>query len=145
MPPSEYTTELCRSGEHTIRQIFDMAVLFWPGGELIVGDHCHTDPQCAVINAEMGWCVSGGQGLEICLFENGLPEGPQEPNAPDPEGLKRIGLWRDHNPPPDGQRYWWVSNIWLFDKDLIRVLVNPLGPGAGLYEVDVRTLRWQRL
>jgi hypothetical protein len=145
MPPSNDTTELCRSGEYRIEEIFDMAVLFWPGGELEVGDHCYTDPQCALINAEKGWCVSGGQGLEICLFENGLPKGPQDFNAADPQGLKRTGLWRHGNPPPDGQRYWWVSNIWLLDGDLIRVLVNPLGPGAGLYDVDVRTLNWQRL
>lgn len=142
MSLSENSNDLCASSGYRVAQRFDMAFLIWPDGELYVGDHCHTDPQCAVINAENGWCVSGGQGLEICLFEDGLPRGP---NVPDPARMKRLSLWRHENPPPDGERYWFVVKIWHYHEDRVRVLVNPLGPAAGLYEVDVRTLQWERL
>ncbi len=108
----------------------------------MVGDHCHCDPTCAVVNAAGGWCLSGGQGLEIRLFEDGLPQGP---GTPDPNRIKTLSLWRHENPPPDGQRFWCVVGAWLYADDLVRVLVNPLASQAGLYEVDVRTLGWRRL
>lgn len=142
MSDSEGSTELCRSGEYRVVEMFDMALLTWPDGELIVGDHCYTDPQCAVINAASGWCASGGQGLEICFFEDGLPQGP---NKPDPNRVKRQNLWRDQNPPPDGKKYWFVAKIWLDNRDLVRVLINPSPGDVGMYEVDVRTLRWAPL
>ena len=142
MSDSEESTELCRSGEYRVFQMFDMALLTWPDGELIVGDHCDTDAQCAVINAARGWCVSGGQGLEICHFDDGLPRGPKEP---DPNRVKRLNLWRDQNPPPDGQKYWFVAKIWLDHENLVRVLINPSPGDVALCEVDVRTLRWRRL
>jgi hypothetical protein len=134
--------ELCRSGDYRILERFDMAFLAWPEGELIVGDHCHTDPQCAAINPESGWCVTGGEGLEICLFADGLPHGS---HPPDPPRIKWSHLWRAENPPPDGARYWFIAGVWHYHADLVRVLVDPLGDNAGLYEVDVRTLRWIRL
>src|ERR1700734_3209838 len=118
------TTTICTSGDYRMVQIFDMAQLTWPEGSLVVGDHCYTDPQCAVINETKGWCVSGGQGLEICLFEDGLPHGP---DTPDFNRIKWQSLWRNENPPPDGARYWFVANIWLYEDDLVRVVVNPLG------------------
>jgi hypothetical protein len=133
---------LDRDGDYSIVDRFDMAFLVWPDGELIVGDHCHCDPTCAVVNQIGGWCVSGGQGLDIRLFEDGLPQGP---DTPDPNRIKTLGLWRHENPPPDGQHFWCVVGAWLYAGDLVRVLVNPLGTEAGLYEVDVRTLSWRRL
>jgi hypothetical protein len=134
------TTEMCRSGDYRMVQIFDMAQLTWPGGEMIVGDHFYADPQCAVIDEARGWCVSGGQGLEICLFEDGLPRG-----AADSTQVKRLHLWRNENPPPDGDRYWLVTQLWHLEDDSIRVHVNSPGKGPGLYEVDVRTLEWRHL
>ena len=126
--------------EYQVEERFDMAYLIWPGGELFIGDHCYTDLQCAVINVEDGWCVSGGQGLEICIFEDGLPRGS---NVPDPTKVKRLHLWRQENPPPDGENYWFVANIWYYLDDRVRVLVIRW-VAAGLYEVDVRIL-WERL
>jgi hypothetical protein len=141
MPRPDDSTELCRSGEHRIVEMFDMALLVWPGGEMIVGDHASTDPQCALINAEKGWCVSGGQGLEICLFEDGLPQGAA---LPESHRIQRLRLWRDDNPPPDGERFWFVADVWPEENDLLRALVNTSGQSA-FYRVDVRTLRWQKL
>ena len=84
MPPSDDTTELSEGRtRHPPNLRYGGAL--WPGGKLIVGDHCYTDPQCAVINAEMGWCVSGGQGLEIAYLKMACPEGPQERMRPIPK------------------------------------------------------------
>lgn len=142
MSDSMDSTELCRSGDYRIVRVFDMALLKWPYGELIVGDHCRTDPQCAVINAAGGWCVSAGQGLEICLFEDGLPQGPDEL---DPNRVRRLNLWRDQNPPPNGEEYWFVSKIWLDREDFVGVAVGRLDGEVNLYQVDVRSLRWKQL
>jgi len=142
MSDSEDSTTLFRAGPYRVVQRFDMALLTWPGGELIVGDHSLTDPQCAAINAARRWCVSGGQGLEICHFDDGLPQGPDAPAA---DRVKLLSLWRHENPPPDGQRYWFVARVWLERDDLVRVLVNPSPGDVGVYEVDVRSLHWTAL
>jgi hypothetical protein len=142
MTDSEDTTELCRSGDYRIVEMFDMALLVWPGGEMIVGDHCYTDPQCAVVNIDRGWCVSGGEGLEIRLFADGLPKGS---SVPDSQRVSELGLWRHPDLLPDGQRYWFVSKIWLREDDLIGALVHPSRNEEVVYEVDVRTLRWARV
>src|SRR5665213_2889236 len=73
-----------------------------------------------------------------------MPNFHDEP-VPLAARVKRLFLWRHENPPPGGERYWFIVKIWHYHEDVVRVLVNPLGEGAGLYEVDVRTLRWARL
>jgi hypothetical protein len=142
MPPARTHDELCRSGDYRVLERFDMALLAWPEGELIVGDHCRTDPQCAAISIESGWCVTGGEGLAICLFADGLPHGP---NPPDPARITWSYLWRHENPPPGNAPHWFVAEIWRKRDDLIDVRVEAGGEEAGLYEVDVRSLRWARV
>jgi hypothetical protein len=129
-------------GEYRIESFCEDARLVWSGGSIDIGHH-YGEPGCALINADAGWCVTGGEGLVICHFEGGLPKGPTRFPV---ERLKNVKLWRPGNPPPSGAHdYWSVEGIWFYQNDLIRVVVNPLDEHAGLYEVDVKTLVWHKI
>lgn len=139
MTESEQATELCRSGIYSIVQVFDMAVLVWPKGEMIIGDHGIIEPLCAAMNPEKGWCASGGQGLQIVLFKDGLPQ-----EATEPHPVTRLSLWCNENPPPDGERFWCVADIELCGGDHIRASAASR-KGVCNYEINVRTLDWKLL
>ena len=132
---------LCSVDDYTISRHHEDTILTWPDGRISVGDH-YGDPTCAVINPSNNWCLSGGEGLVICCFEGGMPCGP---GASNPPRITMRELWRRTNPPPDGTDAWQVEGAWLYENDTVRVLVDPLSPEAGLYEVDVRTRVWRRL
>jgi len=141
LPTTQSDRLLCRDGDHAVAEHFEEAVLLWPDGRFIMGDF-YGHPSCAIINHKGSWCLAGGEGLIVCFFEDGLPSGP---SSPDPARIETRKLWRDDNPPPDGKQMWFVEGAWFYTDDLVRVVVNPLAPEAGLYEVDVRTLAWRRL
>lgn len=132
---------LCSDGDYTITHSHEDAFLIWPADRLVVGDH-YGNPTCAIINLSDNWCLTGGEGLVICRFEDGFPSGAA------PSTLARMTvteLWRRANPPADGSEAWDIEGAWLFEGDIARILVDPLSPNAGLYEVDVRTLAWRRM
>src|SRR5437763_17210482 len=89
---------LAVEGERRIEHAYETATLAWNGGSIAIGDH-YGDPDCAVINVEGGWCVTGGEGLVVCHFEGGLPAGPAPYAA---TRLTILELWRRGNPPPSG-------------------------------------------
>lgn len=131
-------TELYRSGDYIIECHYETSLLSWSDGNLDIGDH-YGDPSCALINAANGWCLTGGEGLVICLFPYPLTLEHR------PTHCDRLYLWRREYPPSEGDKCWFVEGAWLLEGDVVRVLVDPVGPGAGLYDVNVRTLSWKRL
>lgn len=143
MPEADAVRQvLAVDGEYKIEHLFENARLVWSGGSIDIGDH-YGDPDCGLINANTGWCATGGEGLVIYHFEGGLPKGPARFSE---KRLRMLELWRRSNPPPSGaHRHWSVEGIWLCHDDLIRVVVEPLSEHAGLYEVDVKTLAWRKL
>ncbi len=131
---------LATEGEYRIEHFYEQASLAWRGGSVDIGEH-YGDPICAVINPQAGWCATGGEGLVICHFEGGLPRGPTRVS---PKRMKVLELWRRANPPPM-KAYWSVEGAWLYQDDLIRVVVEPASEHAGLYEVNVTTLSWRKI
>lgn len=132
---------LCEDGDFAIEHEYEQSFLRWPGGVQLIGDH-YGDATCAVMSTIDGWCATGGEGLVITLFEDGLPE------RNEPSGARKIrqsALWRarDGVPPPSGKA-WFVFGAWFVRDHLIQVVVDPGSDHAGLYEVDVRTLAWRK-
>src|SRR3712207_1504985 len=119
---------LYRSDDYVLEHHYENASLSWPGGGLHIGDH-YGDPTCGVINASDGWCLTGGEGLIICLFAHPLTVDRR------PTGYRRLDLWRRKNPPPTKGQCWFVEGAWLKEGDVARVLVDPLSDEAGLYDV----------
>jgi hypothetical protein len=79
--------------------------------------------------------------LVVSIFKGGFPSGSKPIN---PQDVTQRELWRRSNPPPIGP-YWSIEGMWLYEDDLIRVVVDPISDYAGLYEVNVRTLAWRKL
>jgi hypothetical protein len=138
---------LCWEGIYTVQHFSEDTYLVWKEGasDLEVGrielaDH-YGDPTCAVINSLNGWCATGGEGLAVSSFKGGFPSGSKPIN---PQDVTQRELWRRSNPPPIGP-YWAIEGMWLYEDDLIRVVVDPISDHAGLYEVNVRTLEWRKL
>jgi len=133
-------TILCRRGIYAVEHEHEYCYLTWPGGELLIDDH-HGDPVDAVLSGD-GWCVIGGEGLGIILFERGLPV----PGRPfDRAGVTQKDLWRRANPPPSGDECWFVDRLWPAGPYRVCAVVDPQSPNAGTYEVDVRSLTWTRV
>ncbi len=131
---------LCSQGDYTIDHEYEATYLRWPGGHYPVGEH-YGEPTCAVINEIDGWCVTGGEGLVVTAFEQGFPLR----NDAARRRVTQRSLWRcDSFSPPTGLR-WFVFGAWLAGPDQVQVVVDPGSDHAGLYEVDVRTLAWQKL
>jgi hypothetical protein len=135
-------TTLCRDGDYVIEHEYEQTYLRWPGGAYPLGDH-YGDPTCAVTNAVDGWCVTGGEGLVITLFEDGLPAGGA---LGGDRKSRQAALWRrrDGVSPPEGPA-WFIYGAWFAGGDLVQVAVDPGSDHAGLYEVDVRTLAWRKV
>jgi len=142
---------LCFEGDYAIRYAHEDVVLAWNGGMINIGRH-YGNPNAAVMDVGEGWCVTGGSGLTINLFERGFPKAG-EPVKDFP--FRTLNLWDACNPPPDGRDCWFVEGLWfrLSERDadgkLVRVLVHALvEPGserAGLYEVELLTRQWRRI
>jgi hypothetical protein len=142
---------LCFEGAYTINGGYENVYLRWDGGGVDIGDH-YGHPTAAIMDVAQGWCVTAGEGLEICHFERGFP-GPGRPVEDFP--FRTLELWRHGNPPPDGQTCWFVEKLWFAESELdadgkpssilLHVLVDPGGKSAGLYEVDVVSLAWRRI
>ena len=134
---------LCSDGEYVVEHEYEQAWLRWPGGSHPVGDH-YGDPTCAVMSALEGWCVTGGEGLVITLFEAGLPAA----HGPAATGkITQAALWRSRGggkPPPEGD-LWYVFGVWFAGEGRVQAVVDPGSDHAGLYEVDVRTLDWRKV
>ncbi len=149
--PSANHQILCVEGDYSICGGFENAYLSWDGGGVDIGDH-YGHPTSAIMDAAQGWCVTAGEGLEICFFEHGLP-GPDKPIEDYP--FRTQVLWRHGNPPPDGQMCWFVEKLWFAESEagadgrpvrvLLQVLVEPGTARAGLYEVDIVSLAWRRI
>jgi hypothetical protein len=142
---------LCFAGAYSIRYSHEEAYLRWEGGSLNIGDH-YGNPNTAVMDVVQGWCVTGGEGLEICFFDNGFPK-PGEPIVNYP--FRILELWRGANRPPDGRPCWFVEKLWFAESEweidgklshvLLHVAVEPGTASAGLYEVDIVKLSWRRI
>jgi hypothetical protein len=104
---------LRREGAYSIRCSHERAFLCWAGGGLDIGDH-YGDPKCAVMDVAQGWCVTGGEGLEIRIFDKGFPL----PGAPvEAFPFRTLELWRGTNRPPDGRPFWFVEKLWFVDSE----------------------------
>jgi hypothetical protein len=123
--------------KYVIEHEYELAYLRWSGGTYPLGEH-YGDPMCAVMNTPDGWCVTGGQGLVITIFEDGLPEGGTQVA---PQHVRQTELWR---PPPSGD-VWYVFGVWYAGDDRVQAAVDPGSDHAGLYEVNVRTLAWHKV
>jgi len=119
---------LAEAGGVRVTHDFEDVILERDGARLALADH-YGDPQCALIAPERGWCVVGGEGLEVVRFD-----GP---------GAVRSALWRRDNAPPDGARCWFVSGLSDLGGDRVAVVAEVAGQAAS-FEVDVRTLAWRR-
>jgi hypothetical protein len=133
-------TILCRRGIYAVEHEYEYCYLTWPGGSLLIDEH-YGDPVGAVLS-EDGWCVIGGEGLGVILFERGLPVPGRRF---DPTDVTQKELWRRANPPPSGDKCWFVENLWFAGPYRVRAVVDPQNPHAGTYEVDVRSLTWTRV
>jgi hypothetical protein len=60
--------------EYSIYAEWEYAVLAWPGGMYPIGRH-YGDCTSAIANVSRGWCVTGGAGVAVTIFEDGFPRG----------------------------------------------------------------------
>jgi hypothetical protein len=144
---TEITPCLLVEDKYTVEHFSEDTWLLWKedasgleGGRIELADH-YGDPTCAVINSINGWCATGGEGLVVSIFNDGFPSESKPINL---QNVTQRELWRRRNPPPI-EPYWGIEGMWLFEDDLIRVVVDPISDHAGLYEVNVQTLVWRKL
>lgn len=116
---------------------YEQTFVEWPGGELEIGNH-YGDPVCAVLDAEAGLCVIGGEGLCVTKFRR-----TSTANGTALKDLEHSELWRWQNP-REHEPCWFVTHLELRANGKVRATVDAGGAGDGVYEVDTRTLEWRR-
>jgi hypothetical protein len=142
---------LCFEGEYVIQFGHEDVFLAWDGGAIQIGRH-YGNANAAVMDVAEGWCVTGGSGLTIVIFEYGFPKA----GAPIEDfPFRSLNLWDRANPPPDGRDCWFVEGLWfrLSERDadgrvarvLVHALIEPGLPNAGLYEIELLSLTWRRI
>ena len=135
--PPEGAAFYCEDGDYWICNEFEVAMLYWPGGEFYLGWH-HGEPSCAAMDAAQGWCATGGTGLRIHRFPDGYPTGGQ---TNDDVRCEITDLWSDGS----------VSGLWrVVDPDpsapaRLRVAAKPADAPVGLFEIDLTTLAFHRV
>ena len=122
--------ELCRQGDYRIEHEYEAAWLAWPGGRLAIGEH-YGDPTCALIDPDVAWCLTAGEGVIVCLFSPRLSERDR------PKRYRPMELWRGSSPPPDGEKAWFVESAAHLPANRLRLLVEDRS-----YDLDIATLEW---
>ena len=137
-PPEEGRKRtLCIDGYYAIEMEYEYSFLRWPGGLYPVGEH-YGDCKCAVINTARGWCVTGGAGLVVTLFDGGLP------HHRDPVNRDRVTSYLVSHP-LDSKKVLWIETIWREeyepeDSDFVTVV-----SGREIFKLNVRAPTWTKV
>ena len=82
------------------------------GKQVPAGAH-HGDPTCGVIAADESWFVTGGEGVQVFTFVDGIRDFCREPGSP-----------------------FSISAMRLDDDGAVRILVDPWSDKASVWRLD---------
>ena len=101
-------------------------------GHIIVGDF-YGSVDCACIDQNEKWCISGGNGIVIYRLES-----PYENYQYNKNTTQWKELWRD-------EKDWYPEVIYQETDNSVRIVIDVYSDAKGVYELNVETLELVKL
>lgn len=120
---------LAQSEKYRIYGAYEEAQLEGPSmnSHILVGDF-YGHVQCACIDQDERWCITGGNGLVIYQLKD-----PFEQYIYHHTTEQWTELWRS-------EEDWYPEVIYQVDADVVRLVVDIFSKAKGIYDLNVKTL-----
>ena len=120
---------LAQSTNYTLFGVYEEAQLEGPtiDGHVVVGDF-YGDVECACIDKQERWCVTGGNGLIIYQLQ-----APFEAYRYEQATDQWRELWRS-------DEAWQPEVIYQVDENIVRLVIDVFSDAKGVYDLNVETL-----
>lgn len=102
------------------------------GTDTVIG-HFHGDPECALIDGQEGWCAVGGSGLIVYWLREPFCEYEYDTICDQWREFGRLG------------DTWEITKLEQTGADQLRFHVDPNSGHSGTYDLNVQSLRIQRV
>lgn len=95
-------------------------------GHVVVGDF-YGQVECACIDQNERWCITGGNGLVIYQLKS-----PFEEYRYNHKTQQWIELWRS-------EKDWYPEAIYQIEEDVVRLVIDVFSKAKGVYDLNIET------
>lgn len=96
-------------------------------GHIVVGDF-YGQVECACIDQQERWCITGGNGLVIYQLE-----APFEQYRYNHQTKQWTDMWRS-------DKDWYLEVIYQIEENVVRLVIDVFSEAKGVYDLNIETL-----